>query len=519
MQAMGLLEWLGLAMVCLSSALIASAWLGRRQPVSAVPPAPPDPKALEKHEILLFEDNVLVDATTAGYAMLGNEGEGSDWSLLVGAVADRFVDFPTSTNQVRDAGQMRLAPRNPDDRCEARLEWLDGAVRVHIRPSDPPPEYQTAQGDAQSELAMLQSAADASPFPAWMLRNSGRVGWHNRAYRDLYMRLHGVEPIAEKPVLHTLLDSRRDDGTVRSSITVPGSEDTYWFDVTVVRQAEFSMFYAQDINAVVRAETAQRNFVQTLAKTFAQLSIGLAIFDRNRQLVLFNPALIDLTMLPADFLSARPDFLTFFDRLRDNQMMPEPKDYSTWRDQLADLVAAAADGRYQETWSLPSGSVYQVSGRPHPDGAVAFLFEDITAEVTLTRRFRSDLELGQSVLDHLDDAIAVFSPNGILAHCNAAYCNLWSVDPGRSFADVTVPDALTIWQEASADTEIWARIGRAISDPDDRNHHRFAFQMSNGQRMSARVRPVQGGATMIAFAPDPGAAPIDKTLELLSGGD
>jgi len=54
---------------------------------------------------------------------------------------------------------------------------------------------------------------------------------------------------------------------------------------------------------------AQRNFVQTLTKTFAQLSIGLAIFNRERQLVLFNPALIDLTALPADFLTGRPHLL------------------------------------------------------------------------------------------------------------------------------------------------------------------------------------------------------------------
>jgi hypothetical protein len=62
-----------------------------------------------------------------------------------------------------------------------------------------------------------------------------------------------------------------------------------------------------DITEIVRAQQAQKNFVQTLTKTFATLAIGLAIFDRNRQLMLFNPALIDLPALPADFLSARPN--------------------------------------------------------------------------------------------------------------------------------------------------------------------------------------------------------------------
>ncbi|MDQ7070109.1 MAG: hypothetical protein Q9M48_05105 [Rhodobacterales bacterium] len=55
-------------------------------------------------------------------------------------------------------------------------------------------------------------------------------------------------------------------------------------------------------------------------------------------------------------LSIRPNLLSFFDRLRDNRMMPEPKNYSSWREQIADLVAAATDGRYFETWTLePTG--------------------------------------------------------------------------------------------------------------------------------------------------------------------
>ena len=62
-------------------------------------------------------------------------------------------------------------------------------------------------------------------------------------------------------------------------------------------------------------------------------------------------------------------------------MMPEPKDYRSWRQQMSDLEAAAQNGTYEETWALPTGQTYRVTGRPHPDGAVALLFEDISAEV------------------------------------------------------------------------------------------------------------------------------------------
>jgi len=66
-------------------------------------------------------------------------------------------------------------------------------------------------------------------------------------------------------------------------------------------------------------------FVQTLTKTFCPAVRSVAIFDTQKILVLFNPALIDLTGLGAQFLSARPEIQTFFDKLRENVKIPNPK--------------------------------------------------------------------------------------------------------------------------------------------------------------------------------------------------
>ena len=86
-------------------------------------------------------------------------------------------------------------------------------------------------------------------------------------------------------------------------------------------------------------------------------------------------------------------------------MVPEPKDYRSWSNQMNSLEAAAASGHHVGIWSLPGGQTYRVTGRPHPDGAVAFLFEDITSEISLTRQFRADLSLGAEVLEE-----SVFEP-------------------------------------------------------------------------------------------------------------
>nr|WP_235915909.1 PAS-domain containing protein [Thalassovita mangrovi] len=254
-----------------------------------------------------------------------------------------------------------------------------------------------------------------------------------------------------------------------------------------------------DVNAVVQGQAAQKNFVQTLTKTFAQLSIGLAIFNRKRELALFNPALADLTGLPVSFLSNRPGLHSFFDRLRDNQTMPEPRDYTSWREKMDDLANAAADGRYLETWNLPSGLTYRVSGRPHPDGAVAFLFEDISAEISLTRRFRADLELNQSVIDHLDLAVAVFSASGQLYLCNELYREIWQTDPDRSCAEVSIRDSLDLWQQSCLPSDRWDDIARFVTSANPATDPGGVVQLSNGTRLNTRMMRIRGGASMVVF--------------------
>ncbi len=448
--------------------------------------------------VLLFEDERLLDASDRARSLFGAEPGLFEWSQLHKKLSEQFLDFPESPSSVPGSKDLILTDIASDAPVQyVCCERLDGMIRVTLHS-----DFGRHDSD-QSRLAIVPDvndlALDLAPYPIWRTDTEGNLVWKNEAYAEL-ARKAGRDPAEQPADMFAGLSSISDAGR-RSRISVPvrDQEIRLWYEATVVDQENGRLFYAVDANAVVDAETAQRNFVQTLAKTFAQLSIGLAIFDRNRQLALFNPALVDLTSLPAEFLSARPDLLSFFDRLRDQNMMLEPKNYGGWRQQMAELVEAAADGKYQETWSLPSGSVYSVSGRPHPDGAIAFLFEDITAEITLTRRFRSELELGHAVLDRLDDAICVFVADGSLAFSNRAYRDLWNVDPDLCFSQTTILDATRTWQGLSHATPVWGDIRDFMACRENRAEWWASVNLRSGKELICEVSPIQNGATMICF--------------------
>ncbi len=420
----------------------------------------------------------------------------SDWDELRTRLHCDFPAFPKTPDIVQQEGEIVVPAIDSAVHRNVVSEWIDGVVRVQICDLFNRSCTGSSHGTSTDPMRL---AMDKAPYPVWLVDHADKVSWCNAAYVALARRVRGQNADLSIPLFPESDDSAPLGKKTRISIASEVPDRKLWFDLSLVERDEGTLFYAVDINAVVDAEVAQRKFVQTLAKTFAQLSIGLAIFDRNRQLALFNPALVDLTALPADFLSSRPALSSFFDRLRNQNMMPEPKNYGGWRKQMNDLLEAAEHGRYQETWSMPSGSVYSVSGRPHPDGAVAFLFEDITAEITLTRRFRSELELGQAILDKLPDAVAVFSANGTLAFSNTAYHLLWDVDPDQSFALVNVLDATRLWQERCTATPVWGEIRDFVEMRENRADWTAQIRTRNGTLLTCAVGPMPNGATIVRF--------------------
>lgn len=439
---------------------------------------------------LMFEGTTLIQATAPAIAMFGLEPGMHEWDDLNGALDGRFPDFPASLYPHR-SGSLVLKAKNTAGPSQARIKWEAGQCRVTFLTGN----NTDLSGAEKDELAALRRVSDTSVNAVWQTHGTGDVVWSNAAYASL------TSLLADAGKADVLSDIADQELPTRVEVKTLGTDKADWYQVDGLALDGFKIYTAQCVTPVREAEVAQRNFVQTLTKTFAHLHTALAIFDRRGQLALFNPALVDLTGLSGQFLSARPTILSFFDALRENRRMPEPKNYLSWRQEIAELIAAASDGRYSETWSLESGQTYSVQGRPHPDGATAFIIEDVSAEVTLTRNFRAELELSQSLLDTIPDAMAVFSPSGLLTFCNQAYKDLWGVNPDSTFVDVNVADSVAMWRQQTAPNARWSEIETSVLTYGNRNEWNMPLVLSSGTEVTCEVIPIAAAATLIRFSP------------------
>lgn len=468
--------------------------------------------------VYLVEDGAIIDETPAGrLAIEQSDRSNWDWSTIVESFAPRFQRLPATFDAAFAQAPLQLISDIPGDASRLELTSFGSRLRLELLQSE------TDNAVAMHHLALLDQltlssmtrAISAAPYPIWVCDAQGRESWRSPEYlrlRSIYL----TEKDDSDPLFRVDVVELREQGCKRAMLPDDSEMGEKWFEIRMSEDGGVQTFFAVNITPLVRAERAQRGFVQTLTKTFAQLGTGLAIFDRDRQLVLFNPALIDLTDMSAEFLSSRPTLTSFFDWLRENRVMPEPRDYSQWRNKLQDLTKAATEGTFSELWSLPNGLSYRVFGRPHPDGAIAFLFEDVTAELSLTRNFVTELEINHSLLDSLPQAIAIFSPSGDILSVNRAYQDIWGNDPNTQVQPVSIPSTVAFWQDSCAPFDKWDTIRRTLTRPTLSKGTQGRLTTLNGEQLAYRIAPLSKGASAIVFEQLETAPPRQHEVEVLA---
>lgn len=473
----------------------------------------PTPLPTDPHPIaMLFENDRLIDATDAARRLLATGPRNLRMAERMKAVlAPLFPELDARLRDIGDGGSDMM--RDGTTGATLTAGRAGGLLRLRIEnlPEESlPPAIEPASLEAlDKELDLLQATLDRAPVLIWREDGDGHVRWANRAYIELAEERADTREITGWP-LPTLFDTATpaETGVDRRVLEARGTAPKRQFDVMTQSSAGLTTFYAVPADRLAQAEASLHDFVQTLSRTFADLPTGLAVFDKERRLALFNPALADLTGLEPIFLATRPLLSDFLDALRNRQRMPEPKNYKNWRDRIASLEQAAVDGSYLEDWSLPNGQTFRVTGQPHPNGGIAFLFEDISAEVSLTRSFRAELALSQSVLDTMEEALAVFSGKGTLILVNDAYRRLWGNDPSTQLIDAMAEDVLLHWRGECRPTADWGPLQTRLLGDGVREAGTYKIRLKSGRALGCRVAPLPGQATLVGFAPDTAARPV-----------
>jgi PAS domain-containing protein len=458
----------------LSVLALTAAFAGRRQ--AAVPSILRDDGVAT---LFLFDGPVMIDATASARRLIAG-GLDQPLDTLADRLRPRFGDLKAALERVPHEGIVTLrSVREDAPELILQAESKGGMTKVSL--TYPATEVAITLHDPAAVQAMEEELADLrrllaeAPLPIWRAGPDGVV-WANPAY---LAALPDDELTWPLPRL-VAGDGRQTAGDAAFAVMQKGDAG-----------------YALPADAEVRAEERLRSFRQAMVRSFAALPTGIAIFDAGRRLQTFNPAIPDITGLGVEFLSQRPNLLAFLDALRDHAMIPEPKDYKAWRRRMAGLERAASAGAFREDWVLPGGRSIRVTGVPHPDGALALMFDDVSQQEDRSLRLRHERDLLAEGLAGLALPVLVVEQGGRVVAASDSYREIWDQGFAAFGSPVDVRGHLRAWAAAALPSAIWPRLEAAVFRAGAASGA-FAgeVRLRDGRLLALSCRPAAGGVTL-----------------------
>lgn len=466
----------------------------------------PAPELSEPDAVFVFREDALVDCSDRGRQLMASITAVStdrrpELDHLLGYLEQRFKDLKHHLRQLVTLGSLELTA-DGDSGLVLRASRKHGLT--HLRLVETRAEGALVALDRLSfeamrdDLAALTAVARHMPVLAWRVGRAGQVIWANTPYLEAFLAIDAGRSGLTWPI-PDLFAGQNPDTLGRLSLDM--GTHTAWFAHSTAPDPAGEFHFATPIDLAVQTETSRREMMQVLTRTFASLPTGLALFDTERRLQVFNPALVDLMGLDPMFLAARPSLEQFLYTLRELRMLPEPKDFVAWRNEISEMERAAENGAFGEEWCLDQGRIFHVTGRPQPGGALAFFFNDITSDAMLARTLRTEIEISQTVFDGLQDAVIAFNPAGDTLLSNARYTRIWGEDPCSDLANTGLRQALSLWARLSISTTLWADMSEFADTAAQDAVLQGSVCLMDGTTLAVQARKLRHDCLMITFRP------------------
>jgi hypothetical protein len=159
------------------------------------------------------------------------------------------------------------------------------------------------------------------------------------------------------------------------------------------------------------------------------------------------------------------------------------------RDQLAKLESAAEQGSYR------------VSGKPHPDGAIAFLLEDISAETAHARETHAELCLLENALNAVTTPHVIFDGLGAYVRSNPAFQSIWPEIARKKTMEKSLSGCLPLWQKRMVPNDAWEKMRATVLGRGDRTHWNAILSSKEGRRFEPQCTPLANRHTLIELGP------------------
>ena len=413
---------------------------------------------------------------------------GANFSITITAPSGRFIEVDG-----RAAGRQLVL-------------WINDTTVRSIAETSAHGKIEKARRTVGEDPLAFLDMLERSPSPAWRMNASGRIVWVNQAYvraveakdcEDVVQRQILLEPgLADQA--QAALNSGAVKTSVRGAVS-HGARRVMSFAVYPINGGAAGL--AVDTTEGEEAKAALKRFRQAHDETLNHMAESVAIFDRARRLVFYNRAFVNLFGLEEAFLNDRPTHGVLLDKMRERRRLPEQLDYAHWREsELSHYESAPGTDAPDELWTIADGRTLRVARQRHPLGGLLLIFEDMTDQLALQARYNTQLKVQRATLDKLHESVAVFGSNGRLQLHNAAFEEIWRLDP-QTLDNAPFDELAVKCSVLYPDETAWSELKARITDPSPQSRQPTTGEIKrvDGSVLTFVTRPLPDGATLVAW--------------------
>jgi signal transduction histidine kinase len=364
----------------------------------------------------------------------------------------------------------------------------------------------------------FRAILDALPIPVWLRDKTLALAWGNQNF----LAATGAKDTEAATTAQTALDrTERDLAATARSQGIPyearrfsvigGQRRALAFTETPVDGAGI-VGSAIDVTDVAAAEAKLQQHLDAHADTLDKLATAVAIFGRDQKLTFYNQAFVRLWDLSDKWLESHPSDGEIIDRLREGRKLPEQRDYQAWKRERLSLYETQRDYPSEELWHVPSGKTLRVVSQPHPFGGLTFLYEDVTEKLALETSYKTLTKVQSATLDTLQEAVAVFGPDGKLKLHNAAFLKIWDLTEKDLGGEPHVRSIAAACADKFGDEQVWERLIQSIVSGAPSRRDWGEIERNDRTILSLTLSPLPDGATLVTFADVTDRSRIESAL-------
>lgn len=373
----------------------------------------------------------------------------------------------------------------------------------------------------QNSESNLENILNTIPIYVWQRDADLKIKYCNKKYADVLetSTANVIKSNLKLPITTEIKGASLEQIAMASGkmqkarrhVIVGGTRKLLEFTEFPINSKKLQMGYAVDVTEEETITKEYNIFKRQTHETFNHISVPIAIFDANTDLIFANNAMLKLFELDESYVSSFPNFTQILDHLMETRKLMEVDDYPQFKQKLLGYFRDIVEP-YHTFTHIPNGRSLNIMISPNYGGGLIFVCEDITEKLIIEREYHSLSAVQKETLEHLYEGILVFGMDNRIRMTNQAARNIWKI-PEETVNGLHVRDFFAQAQDAfnsRDDRENW--ISRVISMSERREEESGVLLFKSEVNVDYTYVPLPDGMNLIRFVDITDRVKLEKVL-------